>query len=99
MKTLSIVVYSQTGCTDAIVREMASLDQYLSRHVRDRVVIRNECVCSAEINLPVEAGNLDVPVVRVGRHLLVNPSLAEVLDAIQVLSALGSSAGPAPRAG
>ena len=98
MKTLSIVVYSQTGCTDEVVRQMASLDQYLSRHVRDRVIIRKECVCSPEIDLPAHARNLKVPVVRVGRHLLVNPSLEEVLDAIQVLASLGSAAGPARRA-
>lgn len=98
MKTLQIVIYSRSDCSDSIVSELNSLDQYLSRHVRDRVIIRRECVCAPDHDLPSEAANMKVPLVRVGRHLLVNPTLAEVLDTVQVLSALDSSGGSFPRA-
>jgi hypothetical protein len=95
---ITITVYSRDNCMDPIVSELAHIDQYLSRQVRDKVRVEYECICEAPDPVPTRDRNAtdetDHPRVLIAGIEVENPTLSAVVDIVH-LAATGSIPGVA----
>jgi hypothetical protein len=96
---ITITVYSQDDCRDSIVSELAHIDQYLSRQVRDRVRVEYGCICEAPDPIATRDGTsadeATYPRVLIEDIEVENPTLSGVVDIVH-MAAMGMVPGVEP---